>query len=121
MNRCFFRWPFAPGFDQSLHHPFNRLLRWVVLSGALLGGLCAAASAAARPIPDRALAASFVVTQAPAVLLNGQPARLAPGARIWDAQHMLVLSAALTGQRLTVRYVLDMHGLISEVWVSPAP
>ena len=56
----------------------------------------------------------------PDVLLDGQPARLAPGARIRDRNNLLVVSGALIGQDLVVRYTRDSLGLLHEVWVLTA-
>jgi hypothetical protein len=60
------------------------------------------------------------VVAPPEVLLDGQPARLAPGARIRDRNNLLVVSGALIGQDLIVRYTRDPLGLVHEVWVLTA-
>jgi hypothetical protein len=49
--------------------------------------------------------------------IHEQPARLAPGARIRDRNNLLVVSGALIGQDLLVRYTRDPLGLLHEVWV----
>jgi hypothetical protein len=59
----------------------------------------------------------LLVTAPPEVLLDGQPARLAPGARIRDRNNLLVVSGALIGQQLVVRYTRDPLGLLREIWV----
>jgi hypothetical protein len=69
------------------------------------------------PIPLAAERGVLVVTQPPDVLLDGQPARLSPGARIRGRNNLLLLSAPLIGQALTVRYVRDAQGLVHDVWV----
>jgi hypothetical protein len=69
------------------------------------------------PIPQSAQRGVLVVTQPPDVLLDGQPARLSPGARIRGRNNLLLLSAPLVGQALTVRYVRDPQGLLHDVWV----
>lgn len=82
--------------------------------------LLLAASAAAqtsRPFPASALRGALQVTQAPEVLLNGEPARLSPGARIRGANNMLQMSAALAGQKLLVHYTREPSGLVHEVWI----
>ncbi len=77
----------------------------------------AALAQAARNFPATALRGALVVTQAPEILLNGQPARLAPGARIRGANNMLQMSGTLTGQRLLVHYTRDTVGQVLDVWV----
>ena len=55
------------------------------------------------------------------VRLNGEAARLAPGARIRDENNLLAMSAALTGRRLTVNYTVealfDGSVLLRDVWI----
>ena len=71
----------------------------------------------ARPFPATALRGTLEVTQPPEVLLNGQPARLAPGARIRNADNLLQLSGALVGQRLLVHYTRDALDNVHLVWI----
>ena len=70
-----------------------------------------------RNFPQNALRGALVVVAAPEVTLNGDPARLAPGARIRDQANLLQLSASLTGARLLVHYTVDTSGLIKDVWI----
>ncbi len=70
-----------------------------------------------RSFPPQAQRAVLQVTQAPDLLLNGKPARLAPGARIRASNDLLVLSGTLTGQTLLVNVVLESGGLVKEVWI----
>jgi hypothetical protein len=108
MNRCLLR-------------PPQSLLAWatLVLAASLAVIAPAAAQAPQRipPIAAGAQAGVLVVTEPPEVLLDGQPARLSPGARIRGGDNLLVMSGALVGQALPVRYVRDMLGLIHEVWI----
>jgi hypothetical protein len=89
---------------------------------ALLGAAAVSTAQAqlARNFPATALRGELVVTQAPEVLVNRRPARLAPGARIRDAENRLVLSGAMTGQRWLVHYTLDLHGNLLDVWLLTA-
>ena len=75
------------------------------------------AAQTARPFPVNALRGALQVTQAPELQLNGQPARLSPGARIRGTNNMLQLSASLSGQSLLVHYTQDPSGLVHEVWI----
>lgn len=84
----------------------------------LLAAVTATAAAQAlRPFPATALRGELTVKQPPDVLLNGQPARLAPGARIRGADNLLQMSGALVGVTLAVNYTLDPYGLLHDVWI----
>ena len=72
------------------------------------------------PISVKAQRGVLRVVQPPEVLLNGRPARLAPGARIRNRNNLIVVSGALLGEDLPVRYTLDPIGLVHEVWVLTA-
>lgn len=89
------------------------------VSAALAAVVIAAPAAAQlqRNFPQTALRGELVVVQPPDVTLNGRPARLAPGARIRDANNMLLMSAAVVGQPLRVHYVFDDFGLLKDAWV----
>lgn len=75
------------------------------------------AFAQTRPFPGNALRGDIVFTQPPEIVLNGQPSRLAPGARIRGTDNMLLLSGRVAGQRLIVNYTLDKLGQPLDVWV----
>ncbi len=75
------------------------------------------AAQAPRNFPATALRGELVVTDPPNVLVNRQPARLAPGARIRGADNLLQMSGAVIGQKLLVHYTLDPLGLVLDVWV----
>jgi hypothetical protein len=84
----------------------------------LLLTLAAALPAQAqRVFQSNALRGELLVTQPPEALLNGQPIRLAPGARIRNASNMLQLSGALLGQKLGVNYTVDPAGELRDVWI----
>ena len=71
----------------------------------------------AREFPKAALRGEMVVKNHPEIVLNGKAERLSPGARIWDANRALVLSANLVGQPVAVNYVREGGGLIHQVWI----
>lgn len=77
----------------------------------------AVSSAQTRNFPATALRGDFTVANPPVVVLNGKPARLAPGARIRGGDNMLVLSGRIQNQRLLVHYTLDINGHLLDVWV----
>jgi hypothetical protein len=71
-----------------------------------------------RPFPATALRGELVVTAWPEALLNGAPARLAPGARLRGEDNLLRSPASLTGQTLLVHYTREASsGLVMDVWV----
>jgi len=74
-----------------------------------------------RPFPKTAMRGLLEVTAPPQVLLNGQPARLSPGARIKSTNNLIVMSGTLVGQQVLVNYVADNQGMLHDVWIlSPA-
>ena len=107
MNRCL----------RSLITPAS-LWRTALLATALLAfANIASAQEVVRPFPAAAKRATLQVTYPPDILLNGQSARLSPGARIRGTNNMLVLSGSLAGQIVLVNYVKDAQGMVHEVWV----
>ena len=77
----------------------------------------ASAQTVQRNFPATALRGEISFGQPPEVLVNGQPARLAPAARIRGLNNLLVMSGALMGQKAVVNYVLDPLGLVQDVWI----
>ena len=71
-----------------------------------------------RPFPAQALRGELVVGALPMALLNGQAARLAPGARIRGEDNLLRLPTSLTGQPVIVHYTREpSSGLLMDVWI----
>jgi hypothetical protein len=87
------------------------------LAAVLLAAALPAAAQVQRNFPAHALRGELLIQQPPEALLNGRPARLAPGARIRGADNLLQMSGALAGQKLPVHYTLDNAGLLLDVWV----
>ena len=111
MNRC--NLPFGRRVVSALSFS-------LVSSLALLPALSQAQTAlqfGEREFPAKAMRGSLQVIAPPNVLLNGQTARLSPGARIKGPSNALVMSASLVGSTVAVNYVLDMQGLVHEVWI----
>lgn len=89
-----------------------------VLTATLAAALLAPASTLAqRNFPQQALRGELLILQPPEALLNGQPVRLAPGARIRGQDNMLLMSGALVDQKLAVHYTLDYAGLVFDIWM----
>jgi len=70
-----------------------------------------------RFFPPQTLRGEMVVTQSPDVLVNGQPGRLSPGARIRGDTNLLVMSGSITGQKNIVHYTLNEGGQVKDVWL----
>jgi hypothetical protein len=70
-----------------------------------------------RKFPDNAMRGTLQVGAPPQVLLNGKPAELAPGSRIFNEQNMLLLSASIGGNKYLVNYTLDLYGQVKDVWI----
>ena len=97
------------------------MLRCALTAATLVVCASAAVAQAPRNFPAAALRGEVVITAPPELLLNKQPARLAPGARIRAMDNLLVMSGAAVNQRLIVNYTLDLQGQLLDVWIlSPA-
>jgi hypothetical protein len=100
-------------------HSINTMTRCLRLALAL--ALCAVALPAAaqtqRNFPPTALRGEVVVGNPPEVVLNGKPARFAPGARIRGQNNFLTLSGSLAGAKLIVNFTLDGDGQLRDVWI----
>ena len=83
----------------------------------LLGSGAWAQNVVQRNFPANALRGEIAFGQPPEVQLNGQPARLAPAARIRGTNNLLVMSGALIGQKAVVNYTVDSLGLVLDVWI----
>lgn len=70
-----------------------------------------------RHFPQNALRGVIVFTAPPEITLNGQPARLAPGARVLDGNNVIQVPSTLIGSKLTSHYTVDAMGLLRDVWL----
>ncbi|MEX8502694.1 MAG: hypothetical protein AB3X41_06600 [Leptothrix ochracea] len=93
------------------------LAGWTLLFLALLQAPVHAQDLVQRSFPAQSLRGELQVVQPPDVLINGNPARLSPGARIHGLQNMLVMSGALVGPKFIVNYSVDALAQLSEVWL----
>ena len=71
----------------------------------------------ARRFARNALRGEVVFASYPELLLNGRPARLAPGARVKDANNLAVIPNQVQGKKYIVNYVLDTTGYVHDVWI----
>jgi len=111
MNRCFTALSSAPRRTAAL-----------ALAALLTVGISPVghAQTLVRPFPAAALRGELVVLQPPLISIDGEAARLSPGARIRNTQNTLVLSGTLVNQALLVNYLRDGLGLVHEVWILTA-
>ena len=96
------------------------MLRCVLSAFLAIAAVLPAAAEPNRNFTDKALRGEVSFQAPPQLLLNGSPARLAPGARIRGEDNLLKMSATLVGQRLVVFYTLDSNGQLQDVWVLTA-
>ncbi|HEY0200761.1 MAG TPA: hypothetical protein VGC24_03610 [Burkholderiaceae bacterium] len=73
-----------------------------------------------RDFPAAVLRGTLMVTQPPAIMLDGEPDRLSPGARIYGTNNLMVLSSTIADQSLVVNYLRDTSGLVHQVWLLTA-
>lgn len=101
--------------------PQSRRALLQFVAAGLLGSILGAAPAqelVQRRFPADALRGTLRFTDPPDVLLNGDAARLAPGARIRGTNNLLAMSGALTdGTTYKVHYTVDFLGQIKDVWL----
>ena len=113
MNRC-------QRHSLTSARPKRRFMVWALASSVgllMLTPWAAQSQTNLRPFPVAAKRGTLEVKLPPEVLLNGNPARLSPGARIRAANNMLVTSGQIVCQRLTVNYTVNPQGLLHEVWI----
>jgi len=70
-----------------------------------------------RNFPATALRGEVQFGSPPEVLLNGRPARLAPGARIRGENNMLQMSASLVSVKAVAHYTVEPSGLLLDIWL----
>jgi len=95
----------------------NRCVAGLMAAAWAIVALSSVHAQVSRNFPQNALRGELVMGQPPDLLLNGRPARLAPGARLRDTNNMIQLSGSLVGAKLVVNYTLDTLGLVKDVWV----
>ena len=93
------------------------MFRCVLLVFSLSVATLPASAQAARKFTAQTLRGELVVLNPPEVLMNRQPARLAPGARIRGVDNLLVMSGALVGRSEVVHYTFDHQGNLQDVWM----
>ncbi|MGD9951721.1 MAG: hypothetical protein AB7S87_03960 [Burkholderiales bacterium] len=87
-----------------------------LLAAAVAVLFAAAVHAQLRALPAQAKAGKMRHVQESVVQIDGQLARLAPGAQIRDAHNRIVMPASVPADSL-VRYMLNAEGQVSAAWI----
>ncbi|MDT8989761.1 hypothetical protein RQP54_02690 [Curvibacter sp. APW13] len=97
----------------------NRCLRTLLAPAAIVLtlGQAQAQDIIRQTIPGNAQLGVMQVTVPPEVLIDGKVDRLSPGSRIRAENNMMVVSGALSGQKLLVAYVREPQGMLHDVWI----
>jgi hypothetical protein len=89
----------------------------LALSAFVLPDASAQLSIQTRKLPEKVKTGELVVVQPPVVKLDGKNDQLAPGARIYGTDNLLVLSGTLINKPVKIAYLKDNYGLIHQVWI----
>lgn len=88
------------------------------LAAASLGtALPARSQALMRRYSRNTLRGEIAFGAFPEILLNRQPARLAPGARVHDQLNAMPMPGTLANQKFIVNFTLNSMGMVQEVWI----
>ncbi|ODV43219.1 hypothetical protein AWV79_19795 [Cupriavidus sp. UYMMa02A] len=114
--------PTGRSLRQSASSRFLMPLLTLSLGAALWLGVAGAMAQPVRMIPADAPQAKLVVAAPSAgapqtVTLDGKAIGVAPGLRVFSTDNQLLSPAAIAGQKLPVRYKLDLYGQLLTAWV----
>jgi hypothetical protein len=87
----------------------------LAIASALALGACGSKT---KVQPDGSIIGTMSPTTLPDVSIDGKALRLAPGARIYNAQN-LTITPNQVPPNSRVRYKLDATGNVSQVWLLP--
>lgn len=73
-----------------------------------------------RNFPKEAWRGEMTVKQPPYVEMDDRVTRLSPGARVLDEDNRVLRPASLVGRALTVNYLVDRRGQVTQAWVLTA-
>ena len=80
-------------------------------------GLSTGALAIERPFPTFAKRGVMKPDQFPAIVIDGKPRILTPGARIWSTDNLTVTPGQLGPASVVVNYTEDESFYIDRVWI----
>ncbi len=98
---------------------FARMLSAVAVT-VMLAGVTGSASAIDRPFPTFAKRGVMKPDLFPAIIIDGRPRNLTPGARIWNANNLIDMPASLPTRSVIVNYTEDENAYIDRVWILTA-
>ncbi len=98
----------------------NRCLTPLLLALALAAAAHAQAQDKTRNFPREALRGEMTVKQPPYLEMDDRTTRLSPGARVLDENNRLVRPASLLNREITVNYLLDRRGQVTQAWILTA-
>jgi hypothetical protein len=93
-------------------------LRPTVLSLAVASALVLGACGSKTVQPDGSVVGTMSPGTLPEVNIDGKAFRLAPGARIYNAQNLTITPNQVPANS-RVRYKLDAGGNVNQVWLLP--
>jgi hypothetical protein len=96
----------------------KRCLSPLLLALAIAGP--AHAQDRSRDFPREALRGDMTVKQPPYIEMDDRVTRLSPGARVLDEGNRLVRPASLLNREVTVNYLLDRRGQVTQAWILTA-
>ncbi|MBC7573890.1 MAG: hypothetical protein H7244_06090 [Herminiimonas sp.] len=99
--------------------PTRRLLLTALLTtvAAASLGVSNGALAIERPFPTFAKRGVMKPDQFPAIVIDGKPRILTPGARIWSTDNLTVTPGQLGPASVAVNYTEDESFYIDRVWI----
>lgn len=98
----------------------NRCLTPLLLALTLAGAAHAQTQGQTRNFPREALRGEMTVKQPPYLEMDDRTTRLSPGARVLDEDNRLVRPASLLNRDITVNYLLDRRGQVTQAWILTA-
>jgi hypothetical protein len=98
-------------------HWINTMLRCALAAFAAVVVASPASAQVQRNFPREALRGDLVVGVFPEAVLNGKPARFAPGARIFGLNNTFELPGTIAGRKAKVHYTVDPMGQLRDVWI----
>ncbi|WP_287468702.1 hypothetical protein [Hydrogenophaga sp.] len=100
-------------------YTMNRCLSPLLLALALVG-TAHAQNTQVRNFPREAWRGEMTIKQPPIVEMDDKITRLSPGARLFDEDNRVLRPASLIGRPLTVNYLVDRRGQVTQAWVLTA-
>ena len=108
----------CPGFESLIRHQDTLMHMFAKLAFLVIGFSVLGCESTTTRLPDGSMVGVMTTQEVPAVLIDGRPHRLAPGARIVGANNASVTPNQVPANS-KVRYRVDATGLVTHVWLLP--